>query len=130
MERKLFEGLKQDSKNYQATPPDRVWSRIEYKLDRAQFERKRNNKNKLIYGISVAAVIIFLISFISILKQDYNELGTDAKSEFIVNRSINNSSDLQQVYDVHILHDYYSKIEKNKYQEHLKNLKVNPSPKG
>ena len=130
MKANLFKDLKNDSKNFKATPPDRVWSRLEYKLDRAQFERKRNNKNKLVYGISVAAVIIFLIAFIGIIKPNSAIISTDAKSEFVVSKSIDNTQSMQQAYDVHILHYYYSKMKNNKYEKHFKEIRVNPNPKG
>ncbi len=130
MKANLFKELQNNSKNFKATPPDRVWSRLEYKLDRAQFERKRINKNKLVYGISAAAVIIFLIAFIGFIKQDSTIISTDTKSEFIVSKSLDNNQGAQQAYDVHTLHSYYSKKENNKYQKHFKEIRVNPNPKG
>jgi hypothetical protein len=130
MKEESYNKLKFNSQEFELTPPDRTWNRLEYKLDRLQFEKKRNWKNKIVYASSVAAVFILLVSFISILKQDAQEIGTNSKSEFLVNKTIINKSIEQQVYNVHTLNDFYTKMENNKYKKYFKKLKVNPDPKG
>ncbi len=130
MKQETYNKLKNSSRKFEMTPPDRVWNRLEYKLDRLQFERKRNWKNKIVYAVSVAAVFIIIISFISLLKQDAREIGVNNKSEFIVNKTMNQNEASQQAYNVHTLNDFYSKLENNKYRNNFKSLKVNVNPKG
>ncbi|HEB62214.1 MAG TPA: hypothetical protein ENI82_03585 [Bacteroidetes bacterium] len=130
MNEETYNKLKFNSQKFNLTPPDRTWNRLEYKLDRLQFEKNRNWKNKVVYVSSVAAVFIIIISFISILKQGAEEIGVDNKSEFIVNKMDNTVNAEQQVYNVHTLNDYYSKMENNKYRNNFKSLKVNVNPKG
>ncbi len=130
MKQEIYKNLRNNSKKFELTPPDRVWNRLEYKLDRLQFERKRNWKNKVVYAISIAAVFIVIISFIGLLKQDAHEIGINTRSEFIVNRTMNLDEDSRQAYDVHTLNDFYSKMDNNKYHKNFKSLKVNLNPKG
>jgi len=123
MKRELLENIRKSSNNATLEPPSRIWNRLEYKLDRYEFDKKKNRKNKLIYLSSIAAVLITIISLIGFLKQDSFQYNIDNKSEFILD-NYNNSNANSQVYDVHILHNAYSKqMVKTVYE--FKELKVN-----
>ncbi len=123
MKRELLENIRKSSNNATLEPPSRIWNRLEYKLDRYEFDKKKSRKNKLIYLSSIAAVLITIISLIGFLKQDSFQYNIDNKSEFILD-NYNNSNANSQVYDVHILHNAYSKqMAKTVYE--FKELKVN-----
>jgi len=124
MNRELLENIKKSSNNATLEPPSRIWNRLEYKLDRYEFEKKKNKTNRIIYMSSVAAVLITIISLIGFLKQDSFQYNIDTRSEFILD-NYNDINSNSQVYDVHILHDAYSRqLEKTVYE--FKELKVNP----
>ncbi len=123
MNRELIENIKKSSNKATLEPPSRVWNRLEYKLDRFEFEKKKNRTNKLIYISSVAAVLITIVSLISFLKQDGLRYDINDKSELIFD-DFDKSNANTQVYDVHILHNVYSKqMKKTNYE--FKTLKVN-----
>ncbi len=130
MKEESYKKLKFNSQNFKLSPPDRTWNRLEYKLDRLQFEKKRNWENKIIYAASVAVVLILIVSSISILKQETQENNINSKSKFIVNKKISTNDFEQQVYNIHTLNEYYSKMESDKFRSYFKKLKVNNKPKG
>ncbi len=122
MNKELLNNIKNSSQKATLDPPSRIWNRLEYKLDRYEFEKKRNRTNKLIYISSVAAVLILIISLISFLKQDTYQNDIDTKSVLIID-NYNDLNSKNQVYNVHMLYDVYSKMEGNiKYD--LKEIKV------
>ena len=122
MNKELLNNIKNSSQKATLDPPSRIWNRLEYKLDRYEFEKKRNRTNKLIYISSVAAVLILIISLISFLKQDTYQNDIDTKSVLIID-NYNDLNSKNQVYNVHMLYDVYSKIGGNiKYD--LKEIKV------
>ena len=130
MKDKLFDIIKNKASDLELNPPDRAWNRLDYKLDRLQFEKKRNWKNKMIYAASIAAVFLIIISSINFLSSGTREIKTNNKSEFLVSSSDNQNTIRQQAYNVHTLKGYYSKYKKQHYRNHIKNLKVNNKAKG
>ncbi len=110
MNKELLVNIKNSSQKATLNPPSRIWNRLEYKLDRYEFEKKKNRTNKLIYISSVAAVLITIISLIGFLKQDTYQDDTNAKSALIID-NYNGINDKNQVYNVHMLYDIYSKMD-------------------
>lgn len=129
MDEKLLNKIKLSSEKAQITPPTRVWNRLEYKLDRFDFEKKKNRTSRFIYASSVAAVFIFIISLIFVLKSDTQKLSINDKSNIIVEGFHDNNTDYQ-VYNVHALKNYYSKLKNENQRNKFYSLKVNHSPKG
>lgn len=129
MDEKLLNTIKLSTENAQIEPPTRVWNRLEYKLDRFDFEKKKNRTSRIIYASSVAAVFIFIISLIVVLKSDTQKLSINDKSNIIVEGFHDNDTEYQ-AHNVHSLKDYYSKLINENQKNKFYNLKVNPNPKG
>jgi len=129
MKEELLNNIKDISKDAHLEPPSRVWNRLEYKLDRFEFEKKENRKNKLIYISSVAAVFVVIISLITYLKSDNKQIGVYANSRILIEEYQKNDI-TQQVYDIKVLNKYYSNLKQDKYTSKLKALKVNFQRKG
>ncbi len=122
MNKELLENIKKASQKATLDPPSRIWNRLEYKLDRYEFEKKKDRTNKLIYLSSVAAVLILIISLIGVLKQDTYQNNTNTKSTLIID-NYNDLNNKNQVYNVHMLYDIYSKMDSDiKYD--FKEIKV------
>lgn len=130
MNEQIFNKIKKTSANAKLDPPTRVWNRLEYKLDRIDLEREKNWTSKIIYATSIAAVFIVIIVSISVLKKnDKVQLSVNDQSTLII-EDFQDENVIYQAYNVHELQNSYSKIQGNKTEYKLKNLKVNFNPKG
>ncbi len=129
MDNYTIEKIKEISKNAKMTPPDRVWNRLEYKLDRMEIEHNKNRNKKLIFTSSVAAVLIVLFGSIFLIKNEIEEPNIHQKSNMII-MNLEPRTNTHQVYDIHYLKEYYSKYHIKEEALRPKKLLVNQNPNG
>lgn len=123
MKKELIDNIKKSSEKAELSPPDRIWNRLEYKLDRFEFDKKKERNNKLIYFSSVAAVLLLIISLIGFLKEDSFQYSINTQSTVIID-DVNYNDAEHQVSNVYILHELYSQQE-DRLKYDFKQLKVN-----
>ncbi len=129
MDNYTIEKIKEISKNATMTPPDRVWNRLEYKLDRMEIEHNKNRNNKLVFTSSVAAVLIVLFGSIFLMNNEITEPDIYQKSNMII-INLESKTNTHQAYDIHHLKEYYSKYQIKEEALKPKKLLVNHNPNG
>ncbi len=129
MDNYTIEKIKEISNNAKMTPPDRVWNRLEYKLDRMELEYNKNRNNKLVFVSSIAAVMIILFASIFLMKNEIGEPDIYQKSNMIIINFDTKASN-HQAYDIHYLKEYYSRYQIKEEALKPKKLIVNHTPNG
>ena len=124
MNEELFDKIRQKSEQYRLDPPKRVWNRIEYRLDRYDFNRKDEWRRKLLFASSVAAMIIFIVAAIFVLKQDGEPSANQRSAMLLISNNVDAAAS-NQVYNVHDLNGYYDKLKVNENSYANKKIKVN-----
>ncbi len=110
MDNYTIEKIKEISDNAKMTPPDRVWNRLEYKLDRMEIEHSKNKNNKLVFVSSIAAVLIVLFGGIFLMKNEIVKPDIYQKSNMII-MNLEAKTNNHQAYDIHHLKEYYSRYQ-------------------
>ena len=121
--------IKMESNKYRLNPPDRVWNRLEYKLDRFELKKKEHSKSRILYLGSIAAVLVILIGIISLLKSDIRELSVYEKSEILI-EEMRSSDNMHEAYNIHKLKNYYDKLNTSRFKNNSTSIRVNTNIEG
>jgi len=121
--------IQMESNNYILNPPERVWNRLEYKLDRFELKKQEQKKGRFINMISAAAVIIILAGIISLVRSDISELSVNAKSEILIEDLIN-SEITREAYNIHTLKNYYEKLNTSRFKNQKTSIRVSSNIQG
>lgn len=121
--------IKMESNNYRLNPPDRVWNRLEYKLDRFELKKQEQKKGRFVNIISAAAVIIILAGIISLVRSDISEFSVNEKSEILIEDLID-SGVSHEAYNIHTLKNYYEKLNTSRFKNEKNSIRVSSNIQG
>ncbi|MGE5356120.1 MAG: hypothetical protein ACM3PT_07765 [Deltaproteobacteria bacterium] len=120
----MLNNIRSKSNNYTLDPPERVWGRLEYKLERFELKKQERSKGRLIFISSAAAVIVIITGIIGLIRSEVRIITTNEKSEIIIEDN-NNTYKANEAYNVHDLMEYYNRLNTTKYRNPNTELEVN-----
>jgi hypothetical protein len=113
-----------DSKDYSLEPPERVWGRLEYKLDRFELKKKEQSKGRRVFISSAAAVIVIIVGIIGLIRSEVRIINTNERSEIIIEDNLNHFKS-SEAYNIQSLKNYYDKLNTTKYRNVNSEISVN-----
>ncbi|MEZ4907491.1 MAG: hypothetical protein R2771_07590 [Saprospiraceae bacterium] len=124
MENDIFSKIKENSKNYTLEPPERVWNKLAFTLEKNEFKRKENSFRKIFAISTIAALFIIFFLVSNMVSNNTKEMTIMEKSELII-EDFNNEN--FKTYNVHNLINQLDNNKKLKDFENSNMLKVNKS---
>ena len=129
MTEESLDRIKMESENFRLNPPERIWNRLEYKLDRFELKKQEQSRGRFIYIISAAAVIIILVGIISLIRSDVAELTINEKSELLIEDLINTDG-THEAYNIHTMKNYYNNLNTSRFKNNSVSIRVSSDIKG
>ena len=129
MSDEILNRMKEQSRSFRSVPPERVWNRMEYKLDHYELKRKGEFRNKISYLISSAAVLVLITAAITLLKSDIKEISIYEQSSILIESPALTQPN-RQTYNIRQLKEHYNKFSTDKYSDVDATIRVNTDIEG